>query len=558
MADVVFTMTTDEKDVQAALQRLTREMTKLRDQNNQLRESTKKGSQESTSFFQQGAMGLAKMVAGYMSVHAAMQLVTSEMEKQRGLDEKARFEQASLAEVIRGTKLAFQPDATLRAEDLEQTILDVGQRTRTDPKAVAAALQDAFSARGDMSNEVAVDAVEQAFRLKPGDTELARTLSAFALDVAKVTGDTDMRKAIGFITQMQQNARVTDPVQAGKNLVPAVASLVQQGDSVEEAAELTAAFTQLAQDPTGEKARTAVISLGEQLGEFVPDKQAKDERGKFAIPAEQREDFAGATDTTERIAVMQQSPELRRAFLATASFERATAAASRRILSGEEGALKALEQARTGVTDPTGAGMAQFFEAQIDFLDKEGRFQAPLTAEQQTRENIRASQLRDIEGQREATARNTLTSTIDSVDLPGFDALVGRSIATQFDIKTRLTDLPPERIAIEQLESLLEEETSPTGFVTRNAVSNAEERTRIIQAIEQLEGILRDQQAAQERARANSPESPPPQQQESREDRQRQIAVNERTNQLLEQQNGILRDGRRAAAADAANTRHTE
>lgn len=111
----------DDRDVQKALDRMVQKTEQLTDKNRQLAQQSRQASDETTSMFDQGTQGAITMLGGLFSVQTAIQQVTQATEQWRQemeqLGQESRRTSDNLVEVLAGTgDLAQLPQvqATLR------------------------------------------------------------------------------------------------------------------------------------------------------------------------------------------------------------------------------------------------------------------------------------------------------------------------------------------------------------------------------------------------------------------------------------------------------------
>lgn len=466
---VTIEMTADDRDVLRAFQKQQAEILKNQRALMKTGQAGKRAGKEaatgidkavsSVKEFASSVVGIGSVVGAIAGAASALQNELDEMRRRQRI---SRVEASTLAAQARLARMNFEEDKTVQSEDLEKRFMAIGERTRTDPKLIAAAATDALSAKGSLSNEVALRAVEQAFRIAPGNLGVGRELSGRILDILKVTGGKDPRAAAGFLMNVQGAARVTSLRKVGAAGVPTITSLRKMGDSTEEGGELFAAMSQMMSDVTGDRSKTATINLAKRLGEFVPEEQAKDERGKFTVPEKQIQAFEGAEDTQERIKVMQESPELRRAFFAQTSFSAEATGAIRGLLAGQKSSVRELRRAQRLIEAP-GPAQTQRLERKVAELEG-GRFQPVRTVEQKSRENVRQAQLRSTRRQRVSSARNVLRSTLEAVNMPGLDTMGFRlplagdlgargQTMRNFEAATLAGNAPPELVASRQLRA---------------------------------------------------------------------------------------------------------
>lgn len=465
MANAPIKFTGDTADAKKAIEKLQAQFERLEAKIKSTTRASRRGSKQATQGLRdqgKATQGLSKKLAGiataYLGIQAATKLATIAVRalitEHRELTSRQRIAAATkitAAEAVRRTTIAFTPDPTLTKEQLVPTIQRIAKETRTDFNIVAAAFTDAFSAKGQLANIVAVRAVKQSLRLLPGDVESATALAGRFLDLGKATGKTDIRAIGGFVQNVQAASRVTSLEKIGTQGVPAILSLIKLGDSAEEAAELFAAVTQLMGDAEGRLAKTATINLAGRLKDFVvpppaviadiKDRQkrkaaedratrgvvaAKDARGTFEIPKEQIKRFEDAETTQQRIAVLQQNAELRRLFVSKVKFDAASNATIQSLLRGDPIAVAELRTTQR-LIKPIGPGQAKLFEKKIADLEA-GEFQGGLTLAQRTAVSVQQSELRDPTA-RAGQVREDLNKILEKINFTAQIDFVARSAA---------------------------------------------------------------------------------------------------------------------------------
>lgn len=477
--NIDITFSADDKSAQAALDRMQNKLNQTERKLEKLRTVSRNVSRENRSGFDQSTAAIGRMtsrltgmMAGMFSLQKAVRAIGQEWEETARKQEASRIATLEPAQAIREARIAFVPDKTLKDSQLEQVIQNLAKETRSETKTVAIALQTAFSAKGSQTNQVAVEAVRQALRMDPSNPAQAAILAGRFLDVAKFSGSTDIRANAGFIQNVQSASRVTTSEKVGANIVPAIGGMTFLGDTPEQGAELLAAATQLLGDEQGRISANAVLTLGNQLKEFIPQRAktgkfrgqyvAKDQRfGEFAIPESQFKEFEKATSTQERIAVMQRNEELRRAFIATASFQTKPEQQMLGLLRADPRAVEELRQARETIK-PIGTGQRALFEEKIAQLEG-GKLQSNLTAEQEFKAREESLLLGNTPSQRFAFARSSVERVMANIDRPGIDKAQNDAVklALNVAIKDAETKLaqgkavgPPERAAAAALRQL--------------------------------------------------------------------------------------------------------
>lgn len=453
-------MTATQKGILEILDKMNRNTDSLARKMDKVEKASRKGAAAGKSGFDQATASVGQFLSQVSGIGSALSAafavvtaIKAEVESMKRRQEAAAFQGLTFSESVRRVRINFQEDATLKDADLESTLLGLADKTRTDPNIVAAAASNAFSAKGSLDNQTALNAIEESLRLLPGDLQSSVELSGRALDVAKISGVTDFQQILGFLMNVQANARVTDIASVGAYGVPAINSLSQvAGDSIEQAAEVFATINQLMQDVEGRTSSTAAIALGEQLASFNPDEKGKDAFGEFAIPQQQRDAFAQAGNTQERLAVMQQSPELRRQFMADSSFEKKATGAVTALLTGDAKATTEMASARANI-GAISAAQAPKFEAKVAQLEG-GEFQPLATAQQQAATNKANRELADPVEARTGVARKILTETLAGTDAVGLDMFLDRFASAGFEAGTMGGQSPEFAAAIALLDQI--------------------------------------------------------------------------------------------------------
>jgi len=380
----------------------------------------KRGGQEGGKAFDLSAVSIGKWLAGLQLGRMALQSLRDEYQQYIRLQEEARQANLQAAGGIRGAKASFVEDASINRANFEPKLLELARRTGVAPEGVGNVLQDTLSAKGSATNQQAFDTVEAALRFMPDPAE-ARELAQRAIDVQNMTGVFDPRASLGFLQQIQTQARVTSVKQAGKAAVPAINAAMLRGDTAEQGGELFATLTSLAADAGGDSTSTAMIALANQLSEF----KAK------GAGAEQFNETKGVTN---RILALQQNQELASQFLGGASFEQKLKPAIEELLTGSVRAVAKFEETRANIrplTADTAGQQAQVFEDAVSFLE-EGNPAAIARANRQG-EAARNDFFMSTPAGNTAAIRHELSKTLEAADLIGLDTTKEAFSMAEFD-----------------------------------------------------------------------------------------------------------------------------
>jgi len=290
----------------------------------------------------------------------------------------------------------------------------------------------------------------------------------------------------------------------GANLLPGIISVSQQGDSPEQAAELAVTMTKLMTDAEGRLTRTAVTNMSARMADFVPEEKGKDNRGKFEVPQNQIDAYEKAKNTTERIAVMQQSPELARQFFSQYTFDAASAASVKALLTGTNVARAQYAAAQQQIK-PLDDNQVKTFEDKVSRIEG-GTFQPLVRAEEQSNINISAARLSDRKGQLLGAAREIMEKTMIDIgagplDLKLSDLKSGTvdRISGINDIETYINELENRR----DYEQLNGRETNSE--IISSQIENLKSLNNELKALQPNAGrsMLRQTQDEVQRIRTN-------------------------------------------------------
>lgn len=530
---VKITLSGDSREVDRAIAKMNGSLDKANLKMERLKKGSKGAASDTANGFRRAGQAvsstmrdIALSLGGVGSVTslltASLQSYRAEMEKIKNLNERNRTEGVGFEQTLRDTLGAFVADPTLNEAMLRKRILQASDRTNALPATIAKALQTASSARGSISGEVGVKAVEMAAMLNPNNEEQMATLSGRFLDLSKISGSNDMEAIAGFFLNMGSAARVTNFEKIGANLMPGVLGLNKLGATVEEAAELTTAMTQISGDETGRLSTNAVLTVFNQLKSFTPQRAtegpnkgqfvANDVRfGEFVIPEKQVEDlFAAADDPMQQVDVLNRSPELFKAFSIVGSFQAKTEQAVLALLRGDESALAELNKSRE-TNKPISEEMRQIFREEIAGQ----RAMTPIARAQESQDAaLSRSRIADERGGRLGSARRVFEEAISNVDLPGPDEFgpgfigLGKeaSLRRSFEARQKRigtsTIRTPEDVGIKTLQELIGSQ-GKAGDRFRRFPAGSKEEADIQEAIR----VLDEQKQSFESARRERNES---------------------------------------------------
>lgn len=345
-------------------------------------------------------LGVGSAIGVVMAVSGALKAAWEDMKRRQ---QESLTAQLSFGDAIRAIAVNLPADEFAKPGEIEDRIKLASSRTLATPETVAQAASSAMSAKGAQSAEAAMRAVEQALKINPNDAIGAATLAGRSLDIVNMgAGVTDTRAAMQMLLQMQATARVKDIDKLGKAFMPSIVTGTMRGDTLEQASERLIQLNNLMKDQEGSTSATAYTNLVNRLAKFAP--------GDGTVPDVASRAFAAAKSTDERIGVMAANPELRRAFLATNSFEAASQAAIEQILGGES---EMLGVSRRGISMPTVSGFDAFIN-RVNAMPSQKR----TNIARKSKANITDYELGD-EGSADAQARAIMEDTYGKLGAMG-------------------------------------------------------------------------------------------------------------------------------------------
>lgn len=358
MADVTLTIGGDEKDAQKVLDKIQRQVAKLKEQVATMNTEAKKGGAEASSGMEKYALSLLKgvsiagaMTAAQQGFAMAIQVANDKLAAQIELQNKQRGVTISTADAEAAAMRNFGQSTRAQRDEQRQVVENMSKETGFSKKEIWSQFSDAYSAKGNLSNKVVEDAVRQATRLVPeaGATAERKTTTAAAIDLAKVTGSEDARENLGFMMAVGSKARITSTKDLMENSVPAIGGIKAYGGTDVEAGALFSAFTQESTDTTGRISGNASISLADQLRTLLPK-----EKG-----------------LADRIAKVQGNKALQKRLFTEGSKDALTLEAkmkpyAEQLLTNPESNIAKEFQANLKALPSAGAGRAEIFEANVE------------------------------------------------------------------------------------------------------------------------------------------------------------------------------------------------
>jgi hypothetical protein len=362
-------------------------------------------------------------------LRAGLQAVNAELDLQFDKSKKVAGIQKQYAEKSREMRDNFKEDATISSvEDLDKTVAGISERTGIDPEVVVEAMTAGLGQKGARTNKQVAQTVESAVQYARTDAGKATELTQRALLLSNVSGVSDMKAVMGFMAEASNASAIPSIEKFGSTGARAINDAVRRGASPEQAAEMFGTVNKMMGDVEGMRSATATTQLVEQLSTFVPHAGHEDKKGKFSVPKEQRDAFNAAKTPNQRLAVMQSSPQLRRAFLGKdgATFETAAQASIEGLLAASPEAMRTMAEVQ-GKVPKLDAAVAPAFDAEVERLNS-GKVQQNARIQQSAEAAIKRRGTTDTERGRTGSVDELLFGdnglfNDPTLDLPGIDSI---------------------------------------------------------------------------------------------------------------------------------------
>lgn len=274
------------------------------------------------------ALGIVGGVAG------AVQLVRMEYEKLVEVQQRAKeiALTAATAEIQMLRNLGAETEE--QRDKSKVSIRAMAQRLRIPESTVEIAVSTAVSARGGLSIEQAIKAVEPALRIAPEAPATSAALAGAALDIGKQGKGITPEAAIGFTLSFIEKARIVETQKAAIALPRATQAAVLRGGTQREGAALLAALTQSMVDPQGRQSVTAALQVINQLAKPRMVKETARTASDVKQANERMRRLADAPGLMGALDLLQGDPEVRATFLERASFQEKAKASVELLLAG--------------------------------------------------------------------------------------------------------------------------------------------------------------------------------------------------------------------------------
>lgn len=369
---------------------------------------------------------IQQMAAGMIGLHQVVAAIVAELDKVQQMNLAAagaqRTVEASIAAMALNVGAAnVAPARAMIAENAPK--LGVTQ------EGLANMLAGAMSAGAKDLTE-AMDLAGKTLKLTAGDAAKAGPIMSGMLTLAATTGNRDFQSTLGQLSQFQKAGRGEDFAMSINNMSTAIAAANAKGERVaalgsERTLEMSAAISQLLQDPTMAVTGTTVRQMVQKMDAFVPKASATlDDGTKSKLDPAVITAFNGLDTIDKRIDAMRADPEIAKQFLSTIEQNQGKVAI-REIVTGSDRAKAMMAEAEATVTGPQQAKVE--YDALIAAISEQT---LALRSQNRSAANVQgaatdAASLRGIEGQ----VTQIVQDTLDSVNMSGLDMLRNREAA---------------------------------------------------------------------------------------------------------------------------------
>jgi len=434
MADVKFTGKSDFEKVKKDYEDLARRTAKVEAENKKLKTtsdrvdaSMRKTGRSQSSMLQAGIASTRSLIASYGGVHAALALVTKELEAQKRLSRESLQANMTIAQaesaVIKNLGDVSDKAALSFIDRVKKVSQSAGMSSSVPSLQAASSILSAVG--GDQKTALEIVGVSAPlFRDTP---EQMATFGGGLGDMMKSTKQ-DAKQTAALMLAIQGQARF-ETLEAFKNVAPAMAAanVVAKGDpekNVREAAALFAAVGSRAGDKEGAVTKTAVTNLMANMQALLPE-----------------------LDTSfERLAAIQKDPELQTKVLKK-GFKGAIKPIIRELVSGSD------SQTSQMVSDAFEkiVGSEAAFERKTKQLTGLTASIRATTTASRARGNVETALLTPGLS-RQATARDIVTETLDKTATKwGMSSVTNWLEGGRFEMGAAMG--APELAAIEVLKS---------------------------------------------------------------------------------------------------------
>lgn len=305
MAKVTVNFQSDDKDVIAAIDKVNRKLAEM--------------DQKAAAAAQKGKGGMDAMiasagsvVAGYMSIQYAIQLVNDELQRKIELEEKSKQRQLAAAGPERELMLNLgYPLAPAERDRALQRARDIADRVGISESMVAGATSRALSnAAGNQ--DVAFNAVEIAARTAPHSAEVMERIAGAITSIGKATGKFDNERGYDMLVLLGQLTNAPGWDKIGGNAPQSLAGMIVNGATLEEAVSVQAALSNTMTDEELLKSGTAGQQLAAKLRDVFPEKDSYETNAKGKKTLKAR--GTGMTTFAERYAHVLKDDKAREFF----------------------------------------------------------------------------------------------------------------------------------------------------------------------------------------------------------------------------------------------------
>jgi hypothetical protein len=296
--DIKITISGNDAAMIAVWQRQQAEILKNQAALQKLGEKGEKAGEDISTGIDKSVESLTEFTTVAGLAAAGLKAIVKQYDDLKKRQDEAARRQTTNAAAEKKALINLGDDPKLSGDQYRKRIAKIAEKTGADTRDLHLAASSAFSAKGQLSSERALESVEEAAMLFPEDPAALETMAGASLDLQKKNPNMTGKQATGFMAALQGASRVKNLDQLAKNIVPAVVATQNFGDTEEQAGELAAGMSQALGDFSGEITKTATVQLASQLNDSLHKHKE-------------------LTSTQERIEFIQKnpnSPEARKLF----------------------------------------------------------------------------------------------------------------------------------------------------------------------------------------------------------------------------------------------------
>lgn len=274
------------------------------------------GKSSDQAFGAQALASIKSFAGGIVSATAIVAELRSQMEAVNKENEKMAQAKLGAADAEAALRESVSKDP--RRDWIIAEAKRIAQERQMSEAGIYRMVEGAYAAGGDP--DLAINSVREATK-QSRNIERASATAGGIGDIVNSTNIRDVEEAAGYLAITQATSRIKGE-KVAKSIAGTASSFTAQGGSEAAAAAVLSALSVAGADAEGDISRSAAIGLQSKSKEWFA-KNAK----KFGLTDASQFDVID-----ERIALLQQNPEMAKAFLGATKFEAASEGAVSKLL----------------------------------------------------------------------------------------------------------------------------------------------------------------------------------------------------------------------------------